>query len=307
MLLLAVVFLLAVLPGTPARSADQKIAISLGVLPVTDTLPLIVGVEKGFFAEQGLAINLIEFSGALERDVALQSGRIDAYYGDLLNTLLLINSGQRLSLVTTVHRTDPHQRMFALLASPKSGLTNVKQIEGEQVAISRASAAEYVLDRIMAQGSIRQDKVKKIEVRAIPIRYQMLMTDQIKLALLPEPLAVKAESEGAKALADDRTLDTTLTVVAFKTELLREHQCLSGRFIDAYGKAVQAINANPDAYKKLLVEKTQFPSSLKERFKVPSFPHPEKPRKKDVESIEEWLLEKGLMTKPIPYETVVAP
>ena len=198
LLLLPVVFLLACISGTSAWSADRKIAISLGVLPVTDTLPLIVGVEKGFFAEQGLAINLIEFSGALERDVALQSGRIDAYFGDLLNTLLLIDSGQRLSLVTTVLRTDPRQRMFALLASPKSGLTDVLQIEEEQVALSRASVAEYVLDRIMAQASVRQEKVKKIEVRAIPIRYQMLMGDQIKLAVLPEPLAVKAESEGAK-------------------------------------------------------------------------------------------------------------
>jgi NitT/TauT family transport system substrate-binding protein len=304
---LLLLFVFACCSATPAGSADRKISISLGVLPVIDTLPLVVGVERGFFEEQGLAINLIEFSGALERDVALQSGRIDAYFGDLLNTLLLINSGQRLSLVTTVFRTDRNQRMFALLASPRSGITNLKQIGEAPVAISRASVAEYVLDRIMAQASVRRDKIKKIEVRAIPIRYQMLMANEIKLALLPEPLALKAESEGARVLADDRTLDATLTVVAFKTELLRDHQGLSGRFIAAYGKAVQAVNANPDAYKDLLVEKTQFPSSLKERFTVPSFPNPEKPRKKDVESIEDWLLEKGLMTKSRPYETVVAP
>jgi NitT/TauT family transport system substrate-binding protein len=239
--------------------------------------------------------------------VALQSGRIDAYFGDLLNTLLLINSGQRLSIVTTVFRTDPNQRMFALLASPKSGITSAKQIEGEAIAISRASVIEYVLDRITAQSSVRQDKVKKTDIRAIPIRYQMLVTDRVKLALLPEPLVSKAESEGAKVLADDRTLDMTLTVVALGTKLLQNHPGLSARFITAYAKAVQAINANPDAFRDLLAERAQLPASLKGQFKVPSFPYPEKPRKKDVKSIEQWLLEKGLVSEPAPYETVVAP
>lgn len=301
------VFVLLCSLCSPAWAAGQKVSISLGVLPVIDTLPLIVGAEKGYFEQHGFSVKLVNFSSALERDVALQSGRIDAYFGDLLNTLLLINSGQRLSIVTTVFHTDHNQRMFALLASPKSGIMSVKQVEGQQVAISKASVIEYVLDRIATQSGVRQDKIKKADIRAIPIRYQMLMADKIKLALLPEPLAAKAELEGAKVLADDRMLDTTLTVVALKTELLQNHPGLSASFIAAYGKAVQAINTNPDAFKDLLAERTQLPASLKGRFKVPSFPNPEKPRKKDIKSVEDWLLERGLMSKPKPYETVVAP
>ncbi len=297
---------LAALSATPAGSAEQPTPVSLGVLPVIDTLPLVVAVEKGYFEERGLAVKLVRFSSAVERDVALQSGRIDAYFGDLLNTLLLINSGQRVSVVTTVFRTDPNHRMFALLASPKSGITDLKQIEGATTATSRASITEYVLDRIAAR-TVGPDKIKKIEIKEIPIRYQMLMADRVKLALLPEPLALKAESEGARVLGDDRTLDATLTVIAFKMDFLQKRQNLSSRFIAAYSKAVQAINANPDAYKDLLVEKTQFPPSLKERFKVPSFPSPQKPAKKDVKSIEDWLFEKGLISGPIPYETVAAP
>lgn len=292
---------------TPARSANQKVPISLGVLPVIDTLPLIVAVEKGYFEQQGLAVKLVNFSSALERDVALQSGRIDAYFGDLVNTLLLINAGQRLSIVTTVFHTDAKQRMFALLASPNSGLTNIKQVEGEQIAISKASVIEYVLDRITAQSSISPDRVKKTDVRAIPIRYQVLMTDKVKLALLPEPLAFKAELEGAKVLADDRKLDTPLTVVSLKTELLQSQPGLSMRFIAAYGKAVDAINANPDAFKDLMAEKIQIPASLKRQFKVPTFPNPRRPSRKDIKSTEDWLLEKGLLSRSKPYETVVAP
>jgi NitT/TauT family transport system substrate-binding protein len=302
-----VIFFLLLPAGSPARAADGKIAVSLGVLPVIDALPLIVATERGFFEEEGVTVKLLYFTSALERDVALQSGRLDAYFGDLLNTLLLINSGQHLSLVTTVVRTDPRQRMFALLAAPRSRISRMEDLEGGEVAISRASVIEYLLDRMVAQSAAQAVRIKKLEVRAIPIRYQMLMAGQVKAALLPEPLAAKAELEGARVLADDRTLNITLTVVALKSEVLSRHPGLSARFLRAYKRAVEAIDAHPEGFMDLLAERTQLPASLKGRFRVPVFPNPEKPRKQDVLSIEEWLLKRGLVFGATPYETMMAP
>ena len=302
-----VLFFLLCLAGPQARGAEEKIPLTLGILPVIDTLPLIVATEQGFFEREGVAMKLLYFASALERDVALQSGRLDAYFGDLLNTLLLINSGQRLTLVTTVVRTDPRQRMFALLVSPRSRMTGMGELNGGDVAVSRASIIEYLLDRMAAQAGVQADKIKKLEVGSIPIRFQMLRAGQVKAALLPEPLASKAEMEGAKVLADDRALNTTLTVVAMKSEALRKHPGLSMRFEKAYGKAVEAIDAHPERFASLLAERTQVPASLKGRFKVPFFPRPEKPRKQDVLSIEEWLLKRGLVSRATPYETMMAP
>src|SRR5208282_2727993 len=99
-----------------------------------------------------------------------------------------------------------------------------------------------------------------------------------------------------RVLADDRRLDITLTVVALKSEVLRRHPGLSARFVKAYKRAVETIDAHPEGFMDLLAERTQLPASLKGRFKVPIFPDPEKPRKQDVLSVEEWLLKKGLIS-----------
>ena len=160
---------------------------------------------------------------------------------------------------------------------------------------------------MLAKSAVRPEKVKKMEVRAIPIRCQMLMAGQVKAALLPEPLASKAAAEGARVLADDRGLDMTLTVVALKSELIGRFPDLPARFLAAYDKAVTAIDKDPQSFMDLLVERTQFPASLRGAYKVPAFPHPAKPQRKDVRSITKWLLEKGLISKAAPYETVVAP
>ncbi len=285
--------------------AESRLSLTFGILPVVDTLPFLVGVEKGFFADAGIDLRICSFSSALERDTALQSGRIDGYFGDLLNTLLLVNSGRSLLIVSTVFHTRPDQRMFALLASPRSGITGITQIGAEQIAISRASVAEYVLDRMLAGNGVDPQGVKKTEIRAIPIRYQMLMADKIKLAVLPEPLVTQAVSLGARVIADDRRLDIPLTVFAFNKVLLQRHPGLVDRFLGAYKKAVESVNRQPEAFKGLLAEKTQLPSSIKDLFKVPMFPVSMRPTVRDVEDVGDWLLKNRLIARPIPFGSVV--
>lgn len=281
-------------------------AITIGILPVIDTLPLIVAKDKGLFEKEGVDVRLVSFPSALERDTALRAGKISGYFGDLLNTLLLINGGEKLLMVATAFRTTPDYRMFGLLASPKSAITALKQVEGESVAISRASVIEYVLDGMLAREGVREEKVKKTEIRAIPIRYQMLMGDKVKLAVLPEPLVTKAVSEGAILLADDRPMNTTLTVLALKADLLQQHRGLATRFLKAYSEAVEMINKAPDSFKELLVQKTQVPPSVKDTLRVPRFPPPRVPPGEDVKAVGEWLVKRGMIGKPMPYESVVS-
>ena len=285
--------------------AESRIPLTFGILPVIDTLPLLLGAEKGFFANEGIDLKIFSFSSALERDTALQSGRTDGYFGDLLNTLLLINAGRSLLIVSTVIHTRPDQRMFALLASPKSGITGIKQAGAEQIAISRASVIEYVLDRMLREKGVDPRSVKKTEIRAIPIRCQMLMADKIKLAVLPEPLVTEAELGGARVIADDRRLDMPLTVFAFNKALLEAHPGVADRFLRAYKRAVESVNRQPAAFKRLLAEKTQLPPSIKDVFKVPTFPVSMRPTGRDVEEVEDWLLKNRLIAKPIPFASVV--
>ena len=221
-LLAACVFALCI--GSVPAGAQQQVSLNFGILPVVDTLPLIVAKEKGFFEAEGIDLKLVSFQSALERDVAFQSNKVNGYFGDLLNTLLLVNAGERLNIITTVFRTNREHRMFALLASPKSGITGIEKVEGETIAISKSSVIEFVLDEILAGRKIRPEKITKLEIRAIPIRYQMLMGNQVKLALLPEPLVTKAVAEGALVLADDRQLDVTLTVLALKLEAVQRRR-----------------------------------------------------------------------------------
>jgi NitT/TauT family transport system substrate-binding protein len=294
----AIAFSLLLLPSLTMSQGIQNLR--LGVLPVIDTLPLIVAEEKGFFRQEGINVQLINFNSALERDAALKGGGLYGYFGDLLNTILLNAGGEDLRIVTTAYHTNPEHRMFALLASPGSEIRNIQQTRDEPVAISTASIIEYLLDEIMAKKHIASNHVKKLEIRMIPIRYQMLINNSVKLALLPEPLATKAVADGAILITDDRILDTTLTIIAIKNKFLTANPNLATRFLRAYAKSVRMINNNPPDFMDTLVNKTRFPASLKGHFTIPLFPDPAPPPQQDISHVGTWLLQHNL----IPDRTI---
>lgn len=277
----------------------------MGVLPVIDILPLAVAEEEGLFKAQGLDVELINFNSALERDAAYSSGGIDAYFGDLVITTLLKSKGYDVAVLTESYHTAPEHAMFALLASPKSRITDAATLGKAKVAISNGSVIEYFLDRMSARTGLKAGEVQKMELRAIPIRYQMLMEGAIDAALLPDPLLSTAVAGGARVILDDRNLDTTCTVLVARRAFLKDHPGMDRRFLAAYGEAVSRINAHPERYMETLSRRTRFPESLQKTYVMPPFPAPALPREMDISAVETWLHGKGYISELIPYEDMV--
>jgi NitT/TauT family transport system substrate-binding protein len=296
-------FLAAALMAPCAVSAADRLRI--GILPVVDTLPLQVGDVEGDFTAQGLAVELVVFQSALERDAALQAGELDGYFGDLLNTILLMRTGEHLRIVTTVFHTHPDYRMFGVVTAPGSPLVTAGELAGQAVAISRATIIEYLLDRLLAAGGIDPGAVEKQDIKKIPIRLQMLLAGQVPAALLPEPLLTLAESKGGRVLLDDRTLDMSETILALTGKALAQNPGLAPRFLAAYRTSVARINAAPESFKELLVTRTQFPLPVKDRYRVPVFPPVAPPGPADVAAVQDWLDGNGMGGARLVYADVV--
>lgn len=296
--------LLGFLVSRPAVGTAEQV-IRFGVLPVVDTLPLFVGQDRGFFKERGIRLDIIPFQSALERDAALQAGKLDGYFGDILNTLLLIRSQEALGIITTAFHTHPDYRMFALVSSPKSEIRHLSGLKEKHVALSRATVIEYLLDRLLGARDLTSDFVKKLEIKKMAIRVQMLLADQVPAALLPEPLVTLVESKGAHVLLDDRVLDTAVTVLALTRKTVALHKDVVPEFLGAYEKAVAVINRDPESCRDILLAKTSFPPVIKDQYPIPRFPAVGLPAPDDLESVQTWLIQNGLVDKRLPYEQVV--
>lgn len=296
---LVVVMITLLATGCAGKKDDSM---KIGLLPIVDSLPFFVAAEKGYFQAEGINVETINFPSAIERDSAIQAREIDGTLGDVLAVATLNNSGTPTKIVSLGLGETGKEGRFAILSSPGSGITKPEQLRNVPVAISTNSIIEYVTDNLLSDQGLKPEEIKKESIPKIPVRFDMLMNNQLKAACLPDPLAALAESKGAKLVVDDTSTNLSQTVIYFRNDYLNKNSGAVTKFLKAYARAAKDINDNPDAYRALLVEKARVPQEAMEVFKTDHYPAPQLPEKNQVEKVVQWMLSKGLLKQQFSYE-----
>ena len=299
-----VFLVLTLLAAIPVAAAEP---LKLGMLQIEDSAPFYVAEQQQLYAREGLEVELIPFLSAIERDSALAAGAIDGAIDDPVGAILFDRGRGRLKITSLCLGDQPAEGVFAILAAPGSGLQTVADLKGVEIAVSNSTIIEYVTDRMLEQQGFTPGEIKKIEVAKMPIRMQMLLSAAVKAATLPEPLASIAAGKGAKVLLTDAdgTESLSQTVIVFRPEVLTGRRAEVAAFFRAYAGAVAAINAAPEQYRALVVEKGRIPPDLAPTYPIPRYPAPAPFSPALYTPIVNWLVAKGL-TAHIPYADMVA-
>jgi NitT/TauT family transport system substrate-binding protein len=299
-----VALFLALVPT--AAVAQSGLTLHFGTLPVVQSLPLFVAAEKGFFRERGLSVDLVLFNSATEKDVALTSGQIAGYFGDLMTPMVLNANGVPVKMVVTLFSTPAQQPMFAIMAGPKSRGKTLAELAKAGLAGSSNTIIEYIALKILQSHHLSGNQLNMIEVKNISIRLQMLLTDQVPGALLPEPLASYAATQGARVVADDAAKGISATVLAFADPFLKKNPETVKTFLVAVSQASAFINRNPAEVRPIMNQHCRIPDALHQKFAVPSFPKLTLPDPAQVMDVYRWLRSKGIVQREMNYREMVA-
>lgn len=293
--------------ANPAQPQEPK-TLKIGVLPITDVVPAYVAQEQGYYAAEGIDVELVPVASGVERDSLIQAGGIDGGLNELLTTVL-INAGSeaQVRVVTTARRVFPDVPLFFVLASPGSGITTVEQLKGVEIGISENTVIEYVTDRTLQRAGLQPGEIRFTNVPAIPVRLELLLNDQLKAAVLPDPLASLARLQGARIVVSDAVYpEVSLSAISFRQAVLEDRPNTVRAFLRAWDRAVADINADPRKFRNVLIQKARVPEPLQDRYDLPPFPQGELPNQAQVQDVVDWALEKGLIQEPLSYDEVVA-
>ena len=281
--------------------------LKIGLLLIEDSVPFYVAEQENLFQKYDVEVELIPFLSALERDSALTAGAIDGAISDPVGALLFDRGRGEIKITALCLGKTPGEGIFAILAAPGSGIDTVKQLKNVEIAVSNATIIEYVTDRLLAAQGFKEDEIKKIEVKKMPIRMQMLISGSVKAATLPEPLASIASGKGAKILLADDSAPESLsqTVIIFRNDALKKKRQQVQSLFKAYSAGVKAINEDPEKYRSLFVEKGRIPPFLAESYPIPVYPAPAPFSKTLYEPIIKWLKDKNLV-EALPYQKMVS-
>ncbi len=275
LVLIAVLFVVTAAPLMERVEAHDELKLKVAVLPILDVLPAFVAEQAGYFADAGLEVELIPVSSALERDQLLMASAIDGMLADLQSIAIFNQDEPFLQIVAQARRAYEDAPMFRVLAAPRSNITLPAEAANFEIAISENTIIHYITQRMMEDAGVSAADLKFRPEPNIPVRFQLLMEGQIKVATLPDPLAQAAVVAGAILIADDTALveqEFSQSILAFRVSAIEEHPEAIEAFLAAWMRAAEDINAAPDAYRDLWLEKTNVPDSVKDSYVLPPFP-----------------------------------
>ncbi len=288
--MLSVLLLLTVGCGSESQPKDAKLSkIKIGLMPDTDSIPFIIAAEHGYFAEEGVEVELVPFKSAMERDAALQSGNLDGAVSDLLAVIFARSGG------FAVHATSYTDGNYNLVAGGNSGIATSADLRGKEIAISRNTIIEYVTDEILVVNGIEEEDVSKVVIPQIPVRLEMLQSGNLAAAVLPEPMASVAVASGSRYVTGSGELGINPGVIVFSDTSIQEKEASIRAMYRAYNKAVNYLNNTPRTeYIDLVMEKSGFPAPARDALELKPYRSAGMPAQKDVEEAVHWVKSKDL-------------
>ena len=296
-LLLVVTIALAGCAPEPAENSRLKI----GGIPLIINLPAHVAQQEGLFDEQNITVEIVTFRSTAAQNSVLLTGEVDGIFQHIFQTLMLNKDAETSKIVGA----SDMPWMFALIASPESGITSVADLKGKEVAVATNTVIDYALERLLTAKGLNPNDIVKVNVSNMPLRLEMLNQGKVPTAILSSPLSDMAILNGGRVIIDDMDDPFAGPGLVFTKSALANKSDAIKRFVRAWGQAIELINAEPQKYHRLLNEIARVPKEVSESIEVPTFPHLQLPDKADVESTVDWMIARGLTSKRLTYEEIV--
>ncbi|MFW6291005.1 MAG: ABC transporter substrate-binding protein [Spirochaetota bacterium] len=290
-------------PGSPAGPEPRPLTV--GLMPAVDSIPLIVAEAEGYFGEEGIDVTLEVFRDQLYREAALGANTIDATVSDLVNAIRSWANGADYRVISST------QGGFSIVTSSTSGIDSPEEWpaapETVPTGLLEDSIINYTAQRMLEAAGLDPTRIEIVPTMQIPVRMEMLVAGELDAAVLPEPVTRMATAAGATELLSTDVLDWTPGVLLATGTALREKPRELEALLRAYDRAVEAVNADPDAFREVIVARAAFPPPTAATMRIPAYRPASVPSAAQVADVAEWMLGLGLIESLPPHDAIVRP
>ena len=173
----------------------------VGVLKLTSSAPIFIGVEKGFFKEFGVEPELVYFQAAAPISTAVAAGQIDVgATGLTAATYNIVLGGEPMWIVADKGREWPDHRLTAIVVQRDlydAGVRTVVALKGKRIGITQlGSTFHYQIGNVLEKEGMRLRDVTLVPLQAMPAALEALKGRQIDAVVLPQPFPGRAEADG---------------------------------------------------------------------------------------------------------------
>jgi NitT/TauT family transport system substrate-binding protein len=233
----------------PAAAADP-VTFQLDWLPGGDKSAIYVCIDQGFCEEAGLDVTIASGRGSSDAITKLAAGSSDigvADIGALMAAVVQENVG--VTAVLSIFNKGPHAFYF-----PKdAGVTSVADVRGKKIATSPFTSSNVFLPLVLEDVGMGEDDITLIKADPGALG-PMLMTGNVDgiIAWMTDLSRYNGQAaEAGKELVaipwSAAGLELYSASLIASDSFLAEQPDVARRFVAAYAKSLEAVQADPDA------------------------------------------------------------
>lgn len=226
---------------TEAGAQGQKV--KLGVLKLTSSAVLFLGVEKGYFKEFGVEPELVYFEAAQPIAVAIASGDLEVGATGLTAGLYnIVAGGVRIWIVADKGREWPDHNLTALLVRKDlydAGVRTLRDLKGRTIGVTQiGSTFHYNIGRFLEKEGMAPGDVELVPLQALGTLSDALAAKRLDAVATAEPFVSRLEAGGV-GVTIIRTGDTFPWQIAtvMYSDRFAKNRALAVAFMKGYVKA----------------------------------------------------------------------
>jgi len=195
-----------------AKPEKSKVTIAVGGKNLFYYLPLTIAERQGYFKDEGLDVQIVDFAGGAKALQAVVGGSADVVSGAYEHTLALQAKGQQYQEFVLQGRAP----QIVLVVSNKTmpNYKSIADLKGKKIGVTApGSSTNIMANFVLAKAGLKPSDVSFIGVGASAGAVAAMRSGQIDaMANLDPVISMLTQKDEVKIASDTRTLKDTVAV-----------------------------------------------------------------------------------------------
>jgi len=261
-----------VLSAATSDMAWAQDKVSVGVFPVSSSLPYFVALERGFFKEENIAPEMTKLMGGPPNVAAMMTNQIEV--SAVLVTLEGLNANVKkpgVAMYIALNSQTKVWKMEQFVVRNGFKAESIADLKGAKLMSAPGPANLNTAKAILAKNGLK-DGDYTIDQLDMGQHVNAITAGTFDGGYTLEPNASMMIKAGvahsieagviSKYILGDETADAYAAGCAMTSDFIAKRPDVAKRFAAAWGKAIDFINKNPDEARKYLAKNTYTPDNV---------------------------------------------
>ncbi|MFV0374652.1 ABC transporter substrate-binding protein [Microbacterium sp.] len=266
--------------GGEALDPDNPVTIDVVRSAGGQFEPLMLGIEQGFFEEEGLEINVTAGTGnPVTLAPQLVSGQIQFAMIDSASPIAAVSQGVPIKMLSVIQNDDPDIMSSAgILVPPDSDITTVADLEGATIATGQLAGLPVIATNLaLEKAGVPLESIEWVQLT--PDALAEAATSGQADAILTFAAFFQGAIQNGFTFLEDTAASASIPRVtqvawAASDKYIAESPEVVAAFLRANQKAQDYADANPDEVRRIDKELTKLPEAYIDNREIQPFSGP---------------------------------